>query len=162
MPSRISTTAVKSFITLVVFFAVTCLALLSFAEEDKPETPKILEGGKVISAEEAKSLADKKEARFFDMRSAINFGKGHLPGATALPYKENSEYKVGFDGSKDIFDLAKLPADKNSAIVFYSDGPTGWKSYKAAVLAKKAGYKKVMWLREGTKGWESKKFPLQQ
>jgi rhodanese-related sulfurtransferase len=96
------------------------------------------------------------------MRSAINFGKGHLPGATALPYKENSDYKAKFDSSKDVFDLGKLPADKNTAIVFYSDGPTGWKSYKAAVLAKKAGYKKVMWLREGTKGWEAKKFQLQQ
>lgn len=145
-----------------ILLAVACLSVPAFAvEETKPETPKTLEGGKVISAEEAKALLDKKEAKFFDMRSAINFGKGHIPGANALPYKENSEYKAGFDGSKDVFDLAKLPADKSTTIVFYSDGPTGWKSYKAAVLAKKAGYKKVMWLREGTKGWEAKKLPLQ-
>jgi len=152
----------KSFVIFVMLCAVTCLSVQSFAAENKPDTPKSLEGGKIISAEEAKSLADKKAARFFDMRSAINFGKGHLPGATALPYKENSDYKADFDSSKDVFDLGKLPADKNTSIVFYSDGPSGWKSYKAAVLAKKAGYRKVMWLREGTKGWEAKKFPLQQ
>lgn len=162
MHIAICTQKVRRFIILGVLFALAGLALPAFAEEAKPETPKTLDGGKVISAEEAKSLVDQKHAKFFDMRSAINFGKGHLPGATALPYKENSEYKVGFDGSKDVFDLAKLPADKNTTIVFYSDGPTGWKSYKAAVLAKKAGYKKVMWLREGTKGWEAKKLPLQQ
>jgi len=155
--------SVLGIITCSFFAVISALSTPVFAaDEHKPDTPQKLEGGKVISAEEAKALIDKKGATFFDMRSAINFGKGHLPGATALPYKENSEYTANFDASKDVFDLKKLPADKNAAIVFYSDGPSGWKSYKAAVLAKKAGYKKVMWLREGTKGWEAKKFPLQQ
>lgn len=151
--------AVVAYALIALF--ITCAAPAT-ADENKPETPTTLDGGKVISAEEAKALLDKKGAKFFDMRSAINFGKGHLAGATALPYKENSDYKPNFDASKDVFDLSKLPSDKNTPIVFYSDGPTGWKSYKAAVLSKKAGYKKVMWMREGTKGWEAKKFPLQQ
>lgn len=145
---------------LLSLFAAVPAALA--ADDNKPETPKTLEGVKVITATEAKTMIDGKEAKFFDMRSAINYGKGHLPGATPLPYKENSEYAASFDASKDTFDLSKLPADKKTPIVFYSDGPTGWKSYKAAALARKAGYKKVMWLREGTKGWEAKKFPLQQ
>lgn len=149
-------------IVCAVFAVIAAYSGPACAVEDKPDTPTTLEGGKVISAEEAKALLDKKGAKFFDMRSAINFGKGHLSGATPLPYKENSDYTTSFDGSKDVFDLSKLPADKGTAIVFYSDGPSGWKSYKAAILAKKAGYKKVMWLREGTKGWEAKKFPLQQ
>ena len=160
------TSLLKNAVIAVTCCFVVLVAALSgpafAAGENKPDTPTILEGGKVITAEEAKALIDKKGAVFFDMRSAINYGKGHLPGATALPYKENSEYKANFDASRDTFDLKKLPADKNAAIVFYSDGPSGWKSYKAAVLAKKAGYRKVMWMREGTKGWETKKFPLQQ
>jgi rhodanese-related sulfurtransferase len=146
---------------LGVFWLLASLTAPVFASEDKPDTPTTLEGGKIINAVEAKALVDKKGAYFFDMRSAINFGKGHIPGATALPYKENSEYKAKFDASKDVFELSKLPTDKNASIVFYSDGPSGWKSYKAAVLSKKAGYKKVLWLREGTKGWEAKKFPLE-
>jgi rhodanese-related sulfurtransferase len=162
MKTNFGTKAVKNSMLLCVFFIAAIFTTPVFAVEDKPDTPTTLEGGKVISVEEAKALVDKKGAKFFDMRSAINFGKGHLPGATALPYKELSEFKAGFDASKDQFDLSKLPSDKNTTIVFYSDGPSGWKSYKAAVLAKKAGYKKVMWLREGTKGWEAKKFPLQQ
>ncbi len=162
MNNSLFSTIGKGSITLVLFAALACLSIPAFAADDKPDTPTTLDGGTIISAETAKSLVDKKTAKFFDMRSAINFGKGHLPGAIALPYKENSEYKAGFDASKDVFDLSKLPTDKNTTIVFYSDGPSGWKSYKAAVLAKKAGYKKVMWLREGTKGWEAKKFPLQQ
>lgn len=144
-----------------VIIAIITLSLPVSAEEAKPDTPKTLEGVKVVSAVEAKALFDKKSAAFFDMRSAINFGKGHIPGATAVPYKENSEFKVGFDSSKDSFDLKKLPADKNKTIVFYSDGPSGWKSYKAAFHARKAGYKNVMWLREGSSVWEAKKFPMQ-
>lgn len=148
-------------IVKAVAISVTCLSLSAFAVETKPDTPKTLEGVKVISAIEAKVLFDKKSANFFDMRSAINFGKGHIPGATAVPYKEMSEFKVGFDSTKDSFDIKKLPADKNRTIVFYSDGPSGWKSYKAAFLARKAGYKNVMWLREGSKAWETKKFPME-
>lgn len=144
-----------------VIISVVCLSASAFAEEAKPDTPKTIEGVKVVSAVEAKALFDKKSASFFDMRSAINFGKGHIPGATAVPYKELSEFKVGFDSSKDSFDLKKLPADKSRAIIFYSDGPSGWKSYKAAFMARKAGYKNVMWLREGSKVWETKKFPIQ-
>jgi len=144
-----------------VVISIACFSLSAFAVESKPDTPKTLEGVKVISAVEAKALYDKKGATFFDMRSAINFGKGHIPGATAVPYKEMSEFKVGFDSSKDTFDLKKLPADKNKVIVFYSDGPSGWKSYKAAFMARKAGYKNVMWLREGSKVWEANKFPME-
>jgi rhodanese-related sulfurtransferase len=140
--------------------SVIFLSVPAVAEEAKPDTPKTLEGVKVISAIEARALSDKR-ASFFDMRSAINFGKGHIPGATAVPYKEVSEFKVGFDSSKDSFDIKKLPSDKNTIIIFYSDGPSGWKSYKAAFLARKAGYKNVMWLREGFKMWENQKFPTQ-
>jgi len=58
-----------------------------------------------------------------------------------------------FDASQDQFDLSKLPADKNAKIVIYSDGPTGWKSYKAAVMSVNAGYKNVMYFRGGYADW---------
>jgi rhodanese-related sulfurtransferase len=46
--------------------------------------------------------------------------------------------------------------------VFYSDGLTGWKSYKAAVLAVKAGYKNVMYMRGGFAEWEAKGAPVER
>lgn len=128
---------------------------------DKPQTPASLAGGRVIAAVEAKALLEAKQAKFFDMRSAVNFGKGHIPGAKALPYKENSEFAADFNAAVDQFDLAQLPADKNAAMVFYSDGPTGWKSYKAAALAIKAGYKNVMWFREGFSSWQAAQYPVE-
>lgn len=148
---------INKLIVLVVMLFMSVST--SFASDD-PETPLTLPGGKVLSVDEAKTLIG--TASLFDMRSAVSYGKGHLKGAVALPYGQKSEKSVDFDASKDKFDMSKLPSDKGAAIIFYSDGPTGWKSYKAAVTAIKAGYTNVMWMRGGTAQWEQKGFPLEQ
>lgn len=123
------------------------------ADQPKPQTPTVLKGGKVIDTAAARQMTTAKDVAFFDMRSPVNYGKGHLPGAKSLPYREVSDFKADFDATKDQFDLKALPADKNAKLVFYSDGPTGWKSYKAAVLAIKAGYTNVHYYRNGTDDW---------
>lgn len=126
--------------------------------QNSPPTPLTAAGVEVISVQQAQGLVGK--AAFFDMRSAVNYGKGHIKGAVALPYDQKSELVEAFDSSKDRFDMSQLPADKSVAVVFYSDGPTGWKSYKAARLASQAGYRNVKWLREGTAGWTAKGLSL--
>lgn len=145
-------TFIKSFAIALVFSGVT---LSSHAQD----TPAKLSGGKVIAAAEAKSLADSKGAVFVDTRAVLNFGKGHLPGAIAVAYKEKSDKVENFDAKEDAFDLGKLPADKAAKVVFYSDGPSGWKSYKAAVLAVKAGYTNVMYFRGGMAEWQAAGYP---
>lgn len=125
-----------------------------------PQTPTVLTSGKVVSVEEAKALVGK--TKFFDMRKVISFGKGHVPGAVALPYDQKSEKSESFDLAKDKFDMTQLPASKTETIVFYSDVPTGWKSYKAAVVTIRSGYTNVMWMRGGTNDWEQKSYPVEQ
>lgn len=125
----------------------------------EPVTPTTAPGVEVITIDQAKGLVGK--AQFFDMRSAVNFGKGHIKGAVALPYDNKSDNAPNFDATKDKFNVAKLPSDKSTTIVFYSDGPSGWKSYKAAIQAAKMGYKNVKWMREGTTGWMAKSLPLE-
>jgi rhodanese-related sulfurtransferase len=137
-----------------------CVAAPAFA--NKPETPATLEGGKVISVEEAKKLLDGKAAHFIDTRSVVNFGKGRVPGALTAAYKEKSEPVANFDATQDAFELDKLPKDKSAPVVFYSDGPTGWKSYKAAVLSVKAGHKNVMYMRGGMNDWTAKSLPVER
>lgn len=127
--------------------------------QSAPPTPMAAAGVSVVTPEQAQALIGK--AAFYDMRSAVNYGKGHIKGAVALPYDQKSELAEDFDASKDKVDMAKLPADKAAPIVFYSDGPNGWKSYKAARLAAQAGYKNVKWMRDGTAGWMAKGMPLE-
>lgn len=148
-------------------FAAGCAALAFFIScslfaAGDVETPASLAGGKVISVQEAAKLAEKKAATFIDTRSVVNFGKGHVPGAKAVAYKEKSDKTPNFDASQDAFDLSKLPADKGAKIVFYSDGPTGWKSFKAAVTAVKAGHKDVNYMRDGWTEWTAKGLPVEQ
>ncbi|HEY0823980.1 MAG TPA: rhodanese-like domain-containing protein [Ramlibacter sp.] len=127
--------------------------------QQSPLTPESIQGAEVIGPQQAQALVGK--AAFFDMRSAVNFGKGHVKGAVALPYDQKSELTPDFDAAKDRFDLSRLPADKSAVVVFYSDGPAGWKSYKAARRAVQAGYTRVKWMREGTAGWTAKGLPLE-
>jgi rhodanese-related sulfurtransferase len=154
---------VRSVKTSSVWKLIAGAAVLAFAGAAlaESETPTSFAGGKVISVEDAHKLADAKTAYFVDTRSVVNFGKGHVPGAHAMPYKGSSEDVANFDGSKDQFDTSKLPANKDQALVFFSDGPTGWKSYKAAVLAVKAGYKNVNYMRSGWTAWQAKGFPVE-
>lgn len=135
------------------------LALFVASAHAADPTPVSVSGFRIVSADQARGMVGK--AQFFDMRSAVNYGKGHVKGAAAMPYDGKSANTPDFDAGQDRFDLARLPADKNADIVFYSDGPTGWKSYKAAVQASRAGYKNVSWMREGASGWTARGFPLE-
>lgn len=143
-----------------------CSTMLPFSPlalaDDAPPTPTTLKGGKVITAEEGGALAKSKGTTFVDTRSTLNFGKGHVPGAIGAAYKEKSEKVENFDGSIDQFDFSKIPTDKAAKIVFYSDGPTGWKSYKAAVLTIKQGYTNVMYMRGGFADWTAKNLPVER
>lgn len=135
-----------------------CLLLVSFglsAAGGNPLTPESLPGGKVVAVAEVKALQRSGEAIFFDMRNAINYGRGHLPGARPLPYLERSEPVEAFDAAADQFDISALPKDRKQPVVFYSHGDTGWKSYKAAVQAVRAGYVRVHWFRGGVAAWEA-------
>lgn len=144
----------------VVFLSL--VSAIALAADYKPDTPTTIAGATIISVDQGKEVLDTGAAAFFDMRNPINFGKGHLPGATLLTYREKSAFVADFDPAPDRFDLSRLPADKNAPIVLYSDGRKGWKSYKAAVLARRAGYSNIMWMRDGYAAWTSRGLPVER
>jgi rhodanese-related sulfurtransferase len=146
-------------------FALTCVLLFLFtlttaAFAGKKPTPTTLEGGKIITAEDAKKHVGQRGVHFFDMRKALNYGRGHIPGAMSNPYQWTSKDDV--EKRTGTYDMSRLPSDKSATIVFYSDGPTGWKSYKAATAAIKAGYKNVLYFRGGSAEWLEKGYPLEK
>jgi rhodanese-related sulfurtransferase len=124
------------------------------------DTPPVLEGVTLVSAEQAKKLVD-GGVPIIDTRVANEYAESHIKGAKSVPYKEKSAKAANFDPKEDSFDLAKLPADKATPVIFYCNAGECWKSYKGAKVAAGAGYKKVNWLRGGIPEWKSKGYPVE-
>ncbi len=124
------------------------------------DTPASLEGATVVDAAKAKSLMD-GGAKMLDTRVANEYAEAHIKGAINVPYKEKSPKAADFDASQDSFDLSKVPADKNAALITQCNGPECWKSYKSAKALVKAGYKKIYWFRGGFPEWKAKGYPVE-
>lgn len=143
--------------TFILFAAVT---VLLFGNTAFADTPDSLKGAILVDAVKAKSLSD-SGVMVIDSRVANEYAESHIKGAVSVPYKEKSAKSVDFDASQDSFDLSKLPANKNTAIIIYCNGAECWKSYKASAAAIKAGYKTVYWLRLGIPEWKAKGYPTE-
>jgi rhodanese-related sulfurtransferase len=124
------------------------------------EVPPRLAGTKVVTADEVAKLQT-ESALIVDTRVAAEFSDGHIKGAVNIPYRERSNRSVGFDPRQDEFAVAKLPADKAAAIVFYCNGTECWKSYKSSVRAIEAGYTNLYWYRDGFPDWKAKGLPIE-
>lgn len=136
--------------------SITIAASSAFAAE---ETPGAIPGGTFVDTAGAKGVIDKGGVAV-DARVAAEYAEKHIKGAINAPYKETHP-KVSKMAPEDGFDLTKLPADKNRAMVFYCNGSPCWKGYKAAAAAIKAGYKAVYWFRDGMPAWEAAKLPTE-
>lgn len=143
-----------------LFLAAASCLLLAAAPAYANETPASLKGAEIVDAAKAKSLMD-GGAKMIDTRVANEYAEAHIKGAISVPYKEKSAKAANYDASQDSFDVAKLPADKNAAIITYCNGAECWKSYKGAETAIKAGHKKVYWFRGGIPEWKAKGLPVE-
>lgn len=142
------------------FFSVAALTYALVSPTLAAETPTTLAGVKVVSAAEVKKLLD-SGVLVIDTRVATEYAEKTIKGAKSVPYKEKSAKDVGFDAAQDQFDLSKLPADKAAPLVFFCNAGECWKSYKASVVATKAGYTKINWFRGGLPEWVKAALPTQ-
>lgn len=142
------------------FLAAATLALGIGSTAIASETPDRLDGVKLVNADETKALLD-KGVPVIDTRVAAEYAEKTIKGAKSVTYREKSAKAANFDRSQDQFDLAKLPADKNAPLVFFCNAGECWKSYKASVVARDAGYKAVHWFRGGMPAWTAKGLPTQ-
>lgn len=151
--------SIRSF--LAGLMAVAAIAVLPAAQaSNKIMTPEKLDGVKIVDAA-AVQAAMGKGAVAFDVRVAAECSEKTIKGAVCHTYREKSEKVANFDKSQDQFDLAKLPGDKSAAVIFFCNSGDCWRSYKAAVVARDAGYKNVHWFRGGMPEWTSKGLPTQ-
>lgn len=123
-------------------------------------TPTELPGTRVVEAKQARDLVA-KGVTVIDARAEPEYLEGHIKGALPVTYHEVSAKEVGFDATEDKFDLARLPQDKNTAMLLYCDGTPCWKSYKASVLALRNGYRNIYWFRGGYPEWKAAGYPFE-
>jgi rhodanese-related sulfurtransferase len=123
-------------------------------------TPTSLPGVKVISASEANALI-LQGIQVYDVRVEEEYKKAHVPGAISVVYKEGSAKEVDFDLADDQFALNRLPKDKSTPFIMYCDGTICWRSYKSAVMAKKAGWTNIYWFRGGFPEWVAAGLPVE-
>ena len=105
-------------------------------------TPRVIDGVKIVSAEEVADLM-LKGVPLFDTRTEEEYRDKHIRGAKWLPYVEKSAKEVGFDAAKDAINLDGIAPAKSGAVIFACNGAECWKSYKSCVAAQKAGYTQV-------------------
>jgi rhodanese-related sulfurtransferase len=144
----------RKFLSALAISAAVC------ASAQAKVTPEALEGVKTVTAEQVKDLQG-KGVPVIDTRVPAEFAEKSIKGAISVPYKEKSAKDVGFDRGQDSFDLSKLPGDKAAPVIFYCNSGECWKSYKASVVARDAGYRHVLWFRGGMPEWSSKGLPTQ-
>jgi len=125
------------------------------------ETPTAAPAGvKLVEAKDVQAL-QAKGAVLIDTRKANEYADGTIKGAISVPYDpEKSAKDAGFDAAQDKYDMGKI-ADKAKDYVVFCNSGTCWKSYKAAVVMAKAGYKNVHWYRNGVPDWKARKLPME-
>ena len=146
----------QAFITLV-----GCGFLFAGGSALAQETPAAAPAG--VKLVEAKAVQDlqAKGAVLIDTRRANEFSDATIKGAISVPYDpEKSAKDAGFDAAQDKYDMGKI-ADKSKDYVVFCNSGTCWKSYKAAVVLAKNGYKHVFWYRNGMPDWKARKLPIE-
>jgi len=136
-----------------IFVVVVSAAVLWPVPASAWNTPKCLEGGRIIGAEQLEELIAKGTVKVFDARKKVSYAENHLPTAAGVA--------AAYDHAVKRLDSSVLGTDKSAPIVIYSHGIDGWKSYFAARSAIEAGFTNVIWFRGGFATWLTKGYPLE-
>ncbi|HEY9537401.1 MAG TPA: rhodanese-like domain-containing protein [Kiloniellaceae bacterium] len=106
---------------------------------------------RVVTPDELRPLL-KQGVTVYDLRKKASYVDGHVPSAVSAA--------AHYDAASEALDTDFLGPDRGAAMVFYSHGSTGWKSYHAARQAAEAGYNNVMWMRGGYADWAAGNHPI--
>jgi rhodanese-related sulfurtransferase len=130
-----------------LFLTVTLIAISACTTmESSAERPRYT----VVDTAEAKALYDRK-ALFIDVRNAVSFEDGHVPGAVNMAW--------GRRFSRARFE--KL-ADRDREIVIYCYGIHCELSSKATDVAVTWGYTGVHYFVKGFPAWWGAGYPIEQ
>lgn len=143
-------------------------------DDYRAPVPATIEGGRVVSTEEAHSLWQGRKALFIDMlprsEKPANLPAGtvwrdkvrmSIPGSIWLA---NAGYGALSDGIAAYFhdSLDRITGgDKARPLVFFCLADC-WMSWNGARRAISLGYSHVLWYADGTDGWSKAYLPLEE
>ncbi len=94
-----------------------------------------------------KQILDGTAPVIVDVRSAMEYGEGHVPGAMHVPF-----WQVGWN-------WRKLASVRDSPIVVYcGHGP---RAYVAGAALRRRGFSRIVYLAGHMKHWKEMKLPLE-
>ena len=132
----------KSFSVLVL------LCISATAHADDYLSPETIEGSTIINAEALIQLArDDENLAIIDSRIRSDRRQGFISGSISLPDTETS-----------CATLFRVIDNKETATVFYCNGPKCRRSDRAVVIARECGYKNIYWFRGGFEEWKNKNY----
>ncbi|BAN21951.1 rhodanese domain protein [Caballeronia insecticola] len=132
------------FFTDYTNIALIVIALVSGALLLWPAIARRGRGG--ISAAEATTLINRRNAVVVDLRPAAEFAKGHLPAARNIEFAE-IQAKIG-----------QIAKNKNNPVVLVCQ--TGQQSQRASRTVSEAGYAEVHVLEGGLDAWQKAGMPV--
>jgi len=111
-------------------------------------SPDTIEGSTKINAESLILLArDHENLIIIDSRISSDRAQGYIDGSISLP-----------DTETNCVSLLSIIDRKNTATVFYCNGPKCRRSDRAVVIASECGYNNIYWFRGGFEEWKNKNY----
>jgi rhodanese-related sulfurtransferase len=110
------------------------------------------DNGKIVDTETAKELFD-RGVLFVDVRDAVDYKNGHIPGAIHIDVRKSSS---GFKA-----EFVKV-AKKDQEVVFYCRGWGCTRSLTAIILAKSLDFEKLYRFKLGYPSWRSAGYPIEK
>lgn len=130
------------------FFLLSLLMLFKLSFADDYLSPQTIEGSTIIDAESLIQLAqENSNLVIIDSRMRADRRQGYIANSISLP-----------DTETDCTSLFRLIDRKNTATVFYCNGPKCQRSDNAIKIAKECGYTNIYWFRGGFEEWIKKQY----
>lgn len=130
-------------------FLVLVLALPGVAAA--ADAPMDIKGATTVDAKAVISLVETaKGLVILDNRHEADYAAGHIEGAIRLLDDDITDEAV----------LAKVVPTKDTATLFYCNGPKCGRAAKAALKAIGWGYTKVFYYAKGMEEWRAEGLPL--
>lgn len=140
------TIALRPVTLLAVFFVLSIISICSSAESYN--SPDAIAGSTRINAEALIELAqDNDDLVIIDSRIQTDRHQGYISGSISLP-----------DTETNCSSLFHVINKKETATVFYCNGPKCRRSDRAIIIARECGYKNIYWFRGGFEEWKDKQY----